>query len=187
MARETQKRATRNSAKREDDLKKVQELINGINIAMLTTRDSEGNFRSRPMATQEVEFDGDLWFFTGRDTDKVEEIAEEPLVGLSYAAPDKNRYVSVSGTAEVNEDRDKMKELWSPALKAWFPDGLEDPTLILIRVEVHKVEYWEYPANKVAELIGFVKAIATGQPADDMGENKTLDLENARPKRKVKS
>ena len=71
-----------------------------------------------------------------------------------------------------------MKELWSPAFKAWFPDGLEDPELALLRVEVETAEYWESPSSAVVKMVGFVKAVATGQQYQ-AGENKTLDLEKA--------
>jgi len=100
---------------------KLKELIQGIKFAMLTTAEADGTVRSRPMATQEVEFDGDLWFFTYADAPKVEEVQHNQHVNVSYAAPDRNCYVSVSGTAQLVRDRSKIAELWQPKYKAWFP------------------------------------------------------------------
>jgi general stress protein 26 len=161
-----------------EDIKKLRELIEGIRIAHLTTINTDGTLRSRPMATQQMEFDGDLWFFTRRSTHKVDEIEAHPQVCVSYSVPDKDRHVSASGTAAMVDDRAKMEELWNPALKAWFPDGLDDPELTLIKVEVTRAEYWDSPSSKIVELIGFVKALATGKPADDMGENEEIILKN---------
>ena len=96
-------------------------------------------------------------------------------MNLSYADPSHNRYVSVSGTAQLVRDRKKNEELWSPVLKAWFPKGLDDPDLALLRVEVEKAEYWDSPNSKLVEIAGFVKALVTGKEMD-VGENKKLDL-----------
>jgi general stress protein 26 len=151
------------------DLQKLGELIKGIRIAMLTTVDDEGCLHSRPMANQDDGFDGTLWFFTDANSAKVHELARDRHVNLSYSDPGENRYVSVSGTASVSRDRAKMKELWSPLHKAWFPDGLEDPNIALLRVEVDKAEYWDSPSSAVVRLYGFAKALATGKPYGEEG------------------
>src|SRR3978361_2088143 len=118
---------------RNDDIKKLAELIKDIRIAMLPTADSDGSLRSRPMATQTQAFDGDLWFFTREHSGKVDEVNREHQVNVSYAAPSDNRYVSVSGTGRIVTDRAKIKELWSPVLKAWFPKGIDDPEIALLK------------------------------------------------------
>jgi general stress protein 26 len=157
--------------KENGDIKKLGELIKGIRVAMLTTADEEGRLHSRPMANQDDVFDGTLWFFTESNSAKVNELQRDRHVNLSYADPSDNRYVSVSGTASVSKDRDKMKELWSPLHKAWFPDGLEDPNIALLRVEVEKAEYWDSPSSAVVRLFGFAKALATGKRYGEEGSD----------------
>jgi general stress protein 26 len=146
-----------------DDIRKLGDLIKDIKVAMMTTVDDGGALHSRPMMTQQTEFDGDLWFFSGLQSLKVHELQRDRHVNLSYAEPDDNRYVSVSGTAEVVQDRAKARQLWNPVYKAWFPKGLEDPDLGLVRVRVEKAEYWESPAGAVVQLVGFAKALASGE------------------------
>jgi general stress protein 26 len=164
------------ATERTEAIKKLRDLIKGINIAMLTTVDeSDGTLRSRPMGTQQVEFDGDLWFFTRASAPKVGEVEREQQVNVSYADAGHNRYVSVSGTAHLVRDRKKNQELWNPLFKAWFPEGLDDPDLALLRVAVEKAEYWDSPSGKLVALAGFVKAIATGAPIEG-GENEKLEL-----------
>jgi general stress protein 26 len=138
-------------------------MIKDIKFAMLVTEQEDGTLRSRPMATQQAEFDGDLWFFTAVDAPKVAEVRYHSKVNLSYAEPDDQKYVSVSGTCEVVRDNAKMKELWNPVYKAWFPNGLDDPRLTLLKVTVTNAEYWDAPAGKMVYLIGYVKAMATGE------------------------
>ena len=159
---------------RESAIAKLKELTEGIDFCMLTTIDS-GQLRSRPMSTQQAEFDGDLWFFTSDDTHKVEEIEKDDRVCVAYSNPSDSTYVSVSGRASVVKDRAKIEELWSPILKAWFPEGLDDPHLCLLKVSAEQAEYWESPSGTVVQILGFVKAIATGQQAD-WGDNEKLDL-----------
>ena len=114
---------------------------------MLITESEDGALHSCPMATQQTEFDGILWFFTGLTSGKVNELEWNPSVNLSYAEPAEMRYVSVSGDAEIVQDRAKMEELWSALYKAWFPKGLDDPDLCLLKVEVNNAEYWEAPSG----------------------------------------
>jgi general stress protein 26 len=151
-----------------DDVKKLAKLIKGIDVAMMTTEDDDGTLRSRPMQTQQTEFGGTLWFFTQASSHKVHEIDREHRVNLSYADSAGNRYVSVSGLATLVRDRAKIDEMWSPALKAWFPDGRDDPEVALLRVDVSRAEYWDAPSSKLVKLVGFTKALLTGkeyQPA----------------------
>lgn len=159
---------------RQEQIAKLRELLEGIDFCMLTTIDS-GQLRSRPMSTQQAEFDGDVWFFTSDESHKIEEIEKDNRVCLAYAKPDSDTYVSVSGRAEITRDRAKMEELWSPILKAWFPGGLDDPHLCLMKVSAEHAEYWDSPSGKLVQLFGFVKALATGQEAE-WGENKKIDL-----------
>ena len=159
---------------RKDSIEKIRKLTEDIDFCMLTTIDA-GHMRSRPMSTQQTEFDGDLWFFTSDNTHKIDEIAKDNRVCAAYSKPDSDTYVSISGRAEMVKDRAKMEELWSPILKAWFPDGLEDPHLCLLKVTAEQAEYWDSPSGKLVQLFGFVKAIATGEEAD-WGENKKVIL-----------
>lgn len=150
---------------RQEAIKKLKELIEDIDFAMLTTI-SGGHLRSRPMSTQEFDLDGNLWFFTSEQTHKVDEIEKDDRVNVAYAKPGDNVYVSVSGRALIVKDRAKIEELWNPVLKAWFPEGLEDPSLCLLKISVEEAEYWDSPNSTLVQIAGFVKALATGQRAD---------------------
>ena len=153
----------------EECVEKLRELIKNVRTAMLTTHDTEGSLHSRPMATQQAEFDGKLWFFTDATSAKAYEIQKDQHVNASYAKPDDQVYISVTGIASVNRDRAKMEELWNPIHKAWFPQGLEDPNLCLLEVDVQKAEYWDSPSSKVVQLYGFAKALLTGKAYGEEG------------------
>ncbi len=157
--------------------KKLGELIGDIKFAMLTTISSDGKLHSRPMTTQQKDFDRHLWFFTGLSTEIVPEVESNPKVNVSYSSPDKNSYVSVSGAASVVRDRAKIKELWSPLYKAWFPEGVDDPDLCLLKVDVSEAEYWDMPNSKVAQVYAFAKALATGEQAK-IGEHRQVNVDS---------
>jgi general stress protein 26 len=160
-----------------NDVKLLREKIKGIRVAMLTTLEEDGTLRSRPMATQDMDFVGDLWFFTQADAPKVDEVQQHRQVNISYAKPDDNLYVSVSGTAQLVRDRQKIEELWkpSPFLKIWFPKGKDDPNLALLQVSVTSAEYWDSSSNKMMLLFNAMRAAATGNEKL-IGENKKLDV-----------
>ncbi|MEP6924654.1 MAG: pyridoxamine 5'-phosphate oxidase family protein [Pyrinomonadaceae bacterium] len=160
---------------RAENLQKINELIKDVRIAMLTTVDENGLLRSRPMATQKAEFDGDVYFFTKEHSPKTDEIQREHNINVAYSNPDKQHYVSLSGKASIITDQAKLEELWTPELKAWFPDGLEDPELALLKIETSQAEYWDTPNSTVVYLIGLAKAIATGESYQP-GENEKVNL-----------
>jgi general stress protein 26 len=164
------------ATEREQSIKKINELIKDMQVGMMTTADEDGTLRSRPMYTQEMDDNGDLWFFTSDNSAKVEEIQKDHNVNISYADRDKENYVSISGVARLVKDKKRIKDKWSPFLKTWFPDGPDDPHVALLRVTVEKAEYWDSPSGKLVTLVGFIKSVITRQPADDMGENEKVQL-----------
>jgi general stress protein 26 len=158
----------------DDGARKVAELIRSAGrMAMLTTRAPDGTLVSRPMALQEVEFDGDLWFFADAGSRKVAHVADDPQVNVAVGGA--STWVSLTGHARVVRDLAKKRELWSSMVEAWFPDGPEADHVILLRVEGRSAEYWDTPGGRVASLVSLVKAKATGQPYSG-GENETVTL-----------
>jgi general stress protein 26 len=157
------------NAKRE----KLTELIKDASIGMLVTVNSDGEFESRPMAIQEAEFDGDIWFFAYENEGVTTDIEARPQVNVSIADQKNQAWVSVSGTGAVVRDKVKAKELWSPLYKTYFPDGLETPGLILLKVQAKSAQYWDAPSSKVVQLLGMVKGLVTGKEVNQ-GENETL-------------
>ena len=151
-------------------IEKVRDLIKGIDTAMLTTVTSEG-LVSRPMKTQEVEFDGDLWFITKKDTSKYEELLHNRHVNVIYAD---SSYVSIRGEAELVQDPAKMKELWNAAYEKLLDVSYDDPSLVLIKVRADTAEYWE-TGNKVKMMKRLFQKM-TGKESDDTNLNKTVDL-----------
>ena len=151
---------------------KVAELAKDIHVGMLTTIDADGHFTARPMAQQEVEFDGDLWFFTD-SAGLMAQITANPHVGVTLSSSD--TWISIDGEAEIVTDVAKAKDLWNTWVEAWLPQGPEDPSVKLIKVNGHSAEYWDTPGSKVTSAISFLKTKLTGEQTD-VGENATVQL-----------
>ena len=165
------------SVDHQEGIAKVAELVKDARIAMLTTMTSDGKHLARPMALQEVEFDGDLWFFVEDDSDKVTEIQANPSVNVSFSNQKNTAWTSIAGTAEIVHDKAKAKDLWSPVLNAWFPDGLDSPNLALIKVHADSAEYWDGPGSRMVQLLGILRAAVTRNPDNMIGqENETVEL-----------
>lgn len=159
---------------------KLRELIKDVKVAMFTTIDENGLIRSRPLSTLDTDAQegvGELWFFTSGSSPKVDEILEDQHVNLSYADPVHQRYVSVSGTATATRDLERIRRLWKPVHKAWFPEGVDDPKLTLIHVKIIRAEYWDAPSSGIVNAFGIAKAIMLGETYEP-GENEKLRLRN---------
>jgi len=156
-------------------VKKLRQLIEDIPVAMLTTAAPDGAIRTRPMAHQQLDDDGNLWFFSNQASPKSAELEQNENVNVSYLNNSKGVYISVCGEAYQVRDMEKARELWSPDVSAWFPNGLSDPSLTLIRVKVTSAEYWERTAGFIKRALEYTKSIITGK-APDIAENKTIHL-----------
>jgi general stress protein 26 len=157
---------------KQEEIETLRELIKDVDTAMLTTVTEEG-LVSRPMKTQEIEFDGDLWFFTKKATNKYEEIVHDQDVNVAYAG---KSYVSVRGRAEIVEDLDKKKELWSIAYEKIMQTSYDDPNVILIKVKAEAAEYWE--TGNLTKKIAFLYKRMTGQSSKRSDINETVELNN---------
>ena len=160
---------------KESDFEKLREMIKDIDLCMLTTVDESDDLHSRPMSLNgDVDDNGNLWFFTSSNSHKASEIERTPNVNVSFIDTDQQHYVSISGDAELVHDKQKIKELWKPVLKAWFPDGPDQPDVALLKIKVKKAEYWDTPSSTIAQAVSFVSAIFSGKQVE-LGENKKLD------------
>jgi general stress protein 26 len=156
---------------------KVFELIKDIHVALLVTHSKADKLSARPMSAVAIEkFDGDLWFFTPLDTPKSAEIAANPDVLLSYANPDKQDYVSIRGKATIIRDQEKIDEYWTEMLRAWFPEGKNDPSIGLIKVSMETAEFWDSPSSPIAYLYGYGKAALTGERSKNLGDTGRVDF-----------
>ena len=164
----------------DEKLQKLYELITDIEIAMFTTRRTDGRLVSRPMATQKRADGADLWFVTWRNAEKLDEIRHDPHVNLAYYKDRTREWVSVSGTARIVEDRAKIHELYAPDWRAWFgdeggpKDGTpDDPRIILIAVDVDLAMFLEVNKPQPVVVFEVVKGMITGKPPD-VGEVQTV-------------
>jgi general stress protein 26 len=151
---------------------KIYDLIKGARIAMLTTVSTEGQLVSRPMAVQQVQFEGDVWFFAEADSPKIADIQHDPRVNVAYS---ESNFVSLAGTASVVRDVAKKRELWDAGAAAWFGEkDADDPTVVLIKVDAETAEYWDTP-SRPATMVKVVKAKLTGS-RPDAGETGLVEL-----------
>lgn len=169
---------TEPSTDRIQERSKIAELIRDIHVAMLTTVAEDGTLHSRPMATQQMEsFEGQLWFLTRADSQKVFEVREDAQVSLTYVET-KETFVALSGRASIFRDQQKIDELWKPAHKAWFPEGKEDPEIRVLRVTVEFAEYWHAPSNAVVKNFEILKRAVSGGEGK-VGEHGRVEMGKA--------
>ncbi|MBK0381767.1 pyridoxamine 5'-phosphate oxidase family protein [Pedobacter sp. SD-b] len=161
--------------KNQEHLKKLKDLLKGSRICMMSTYNKGKGIHTRPMAYQEMEDDGTIYFFTNEYSSKIDEISENNEINISFSNTDKNNYVVLKADASLSKDRVKMEELFNPMIKVWFPEGLEDPKLSLIKADIKSAEYWDSTSSKMVFLFNAAKSLITGEPYDE-GEHGNLEL-----------
>jgi len=156
--------------------KRLSELVVRFDTAMLVTRSSDGGMRARPLAIADAGDDETLYFSTSIESPKVREIEADPHVNV--VMQDGRRYVSLSGVAKVVRDRGIIERLWSPSWKVWFPNGVDDPSLCLLRVEPVEAAYWDMTGTAgIKYVFEMARAFVTGsRPASDADERHTAHL-----------
>jgi len=157
-------------------IEKLVEMVKDVRICMLITNEKNAdNISGRPMGISKIDEDGTMWFFTKASSYKVDEIEESKKVSIAITNESSNNYLMIHGTATLVNDKTKMKELWSAIMKAWFPLGLDDPDMTLIKVTPNEVNYWDSSSSKMVVLFNILKAIVTGKEYSE-GEHGKIDL-----------
>jgi general stress protein 26 len=156
---------------------RMKELVESVGICMYCTMEKGSDMASRPMGTAKVDEDGTIWFFTTNHSGAAENAPKGEEVCLNYAHITKNTYICVMGEPELSFDKGKMKELWTPMLKTWFPDGLDTPDIALVKVIPRSAHYWDSDMSRLRLLFSFLKAQVTGErPSGLEGDHGELNI-----------
>ena len=156
----------------EEAYKKMKKLVEDIKTCMFCTQNNQIPFNTRPMATVDVDEEGNLWFMSNRQSNKNEEIKEDEKVQLIYAKGGDSHFLSVAGKAQIVKDQAKIDELWTVFAKAWFPEGKKDPDISLIKIIPEDVYYWDTVHGKMVSLLKIATSVVTGKTMDDGVEGK---------------
>ena len=162
---------------KQEQMDKIQAMVNNIKYTMMTTRTHEDHLHSCPMNTTETSIGAkEIWFIGHSPSETVDNINNNPEVNLAYVSQDDKSYLSVTGRAELVEDREKLDELWSMTYNAYFEQGKEDPKVQLIKVVPHGAEYWEN-GNAIASAVKMTAAAVTDTAIEkSLGENFSIEL-----------
>lgn len=123
-------------------LQTIAEKMKDLDFCMMTTRDEKQVPHSRPMSNNgKVEYDGDSWFFTYEDSNKVQQIENDDKVNLIYQTDDM-LFIDCYGKASIVKDKETLEEKWVDGLEQWFPEGIDTPGICLIKVSAERVTFW---------------------------------------------
>lgn len=156
----------------QEAIDKLKKLVKSADICLFTTNLTNIPLATRPMSTQQIDDDGTIWFFSGKDSHKNDEIDQDNRVQLFFANKGNFEFLSVFGEATVMQDKEKARELWTPELKTWFNDGVEDPNLTLVQIKPLDVYYWDTKSSKAVSILKIAVGTITGKTMDDGVEGK---------------
>ena len=146
----------------EDAVKKIKDFVNDIKVCMFCTNVTHLPFRTRPMSTLEVDEEGNLWFFSAKSSDKNDEIKNDDTVQLIYSKNSDVHFLTITGKATIVEDQAKKDELWNPIVKAYFPEGKDDPNLSLVKIKPEAAHYWDTINGKMITWFKMAASAVTG-------------------------
>ena len=145
---------------------KMQELVKHNSMCLFTTSLTKLPLETRPMSVQKVCDQGNFWFLSADNSNHNAEIEKDPRVQLFFTNENDAEFLTIYGTATISKDRTKINELWSSLVKAWFPEGKEDPHITVIKVTPEDGFYWDTKNGKAISLIKIATAAVTGKPMD---------------------
>ena len=148
-------------------IEKIQDIARDADICLFATDLTSLPISARPMSTQKVDDEGNIWFLSSKSSTQNEEISKDPRVQLFYSHKGSSEYLSVYGEATIMVDREIAKELWSPLVKTWFTEGVDDPELTIIKVVPSDAYYWDTKNNKTVSLLKIIAGAVTGKTMDD--------------------
>src|ERR1044072_7732691 len=152
---------------------KIKELVEKANICFFCTELKSGKpFATRPMSVQKIDDNGDVWFLSAVDSHKNEQLQKDPHVQLLFQGSDFSDFLSIYGTATISKDKEKIKELWEPMVKAWFTEGIDDPRITVIKVEPEDGYYWDTKHNTMVAFAKTIIGAVTGITMDDSVEGR---------------
>jgi general stress protein 26 len=142
---------------------KLKKMVDDVKYCFFSTDlKNENETTSTVMTAQFVDDEGNIWFFSGIDSDRNRDIIANKKVQLYFSCPEKNTYLTVIGDANIIIDKNKFEELWNPLLKIWFKDGIEDKNISLIKVATNTASYWDIEGGKMVNFFKMVAAAITG-------------------------
>jgi general stress protein 26 len=148
-------------------IKKIQDIAKDADICLFATNLTNLPIATRPMSTQKVDDEGNIWFLSSKSSNQNQDIQADSRVQLFYSHKGSAEYLSVYGEASVLFDRNLAKELWSPIAKAWFTEGVDDPELSIIKVVPSDAYYWDTKNNKAVSMLKILAGAVTGKTMDD--------------------
>jgi general stress protein 26 len=151
---------------RSEAIEKIKELVKHNNICFFTTNLHELPLQSRPMSTQEVDDNGNLWFLSSRKSNKNVEVDEDPRVQLFFSNKSDSEFLSIYGEATVYNNKHTIEEIWSPIAKVWFQEGKDDPDVTAIKVAPTDAYYWDTKDGKMVSLIKMIASLVAGRTMD---------------------
>ena len=155
-------------------LDKLKSFVDNGDIAMLCTL-HEDHIHCRPMATSDLDEEGNLWFFTNEYSPKVDEVEDNNNITLCYTDHDNSKYICINGIGDIVTDRAKMEELFNSSVKNYFPEGLNDPKLALLKVSPKHAEYWDSQSSSMVHFMGILGSSLTDERSLG-GEHGEIDL-----------
>jgi general stress protein 26 len=152
----------------QEALEKIKALSKAAGGCFFCTNIQTGNaFRTRPMAPEKIDDDGNFWFLSASDSHKNKELEADPAVQMLFQGSSYSDFMTIYGKATISTDKQKIEELWDPIMKTWFTEGKDDPRITVLKVTPIQGYYWDTKHNMAIAMIKQTVGAIMGETYDD--------------------
>ena len=155
-------------------IEKIKNITEGARTCFFSTR-VNADTKRRPMALQDVDAEGNLWFLSDVNSDKNHEITSDSEVELYFMNNSKYEYMFIKGKATISQDKALIEKYWTNFANAWF-DGKDDPSISVIKVVPNDGYYYQTKENKLIAMSKMIFAVITGKSIEDGGIEGKLEV-----------
>lgn len=147
-----------------DEMSRLARHLDGQRTAMLSFSDEHGQITARPMTPLEMDERGEIWMLASRQRMAPHFVAALRQANLSISDESHALYISIAGVARLSDDTSRKQALWSAMARPWFPQGADDPDLVLLALQPQLADIWDGPANDAVRLLALTASIAASRP-----------------------
>lgn len=140
----------------------------------------ESEMHPQPMTVFPDKEAGAIWFITSSETDLAQALVGPRESRMTFVSSKQDYHASVDGRLEVVNDNEKLDELWSVGIAAWFEHGRDDPHVRLLRFTPKEAAVWASDSSSVLVGLKILRAgMQDGEAGPDVGIHEVVEFHDA--------
>lgn len=133
----------------------ARQLVDGTPYCVAATVAERGGANARIVQPLKVGDDWTVNVLTNLRCRKVRDVERSGKLTLLYQSEDGRSYACLHGPAEVVEDRELKRAIWSPAADRWNEGGPDNPATVFMRLKTDRIELFSVAGGVTPQPEGY--------------------------------